>query len=227
MLALPLLLATLLSFPTPALVLHGGARIEVDGGSVKESQGRLVFRSHGALYSLPAAEVDLDATRAAASAAPPVSERAAPGERAMKLKVSEAERDRLLAELARNHLGRPASPTALDVAPELLDPPSPAEKASSEEWSWRRQARAHEEAIRQAQEQVAMLRDKAERLRSEIGSFLSLGYKPGQFTYQTSELQFTLEQIPRSELEVRRAQRAYDEFRDDARKLGVTPGWLR
>jgi hypothetical protein len=221
---LALFLAAALTIPAQTLILRSGGQIAVDGGTVQEESGRLLFRSGGALYSLPASEVDLDATRAAANT-PAVVVR--PDNDRMKLKVSEAERKRMLQELARNHEGHPASPTALDVAPELLHPPTPAEKGSSEEWSWRRQARAHEEAVRQAQEQVSLLRDKAERLRSEIGTFLSLGYKANQFTYQSTELQYTLEQIPRSELEVQRAQRAYEQFRDDARKLGVTPGWLR
>ena len=41
------------------------------------------------------------------------------------------------------------------------------------------------------------------------------------------ELVQTQEQIPRAELELHRAQREHDQFRDDARRQGVTPGWLR
>jgi len=37
----------------------------------------------------------------------------------------------------------------------------------------------------------------------------------------------TLDQIPAAELEVTRAERANAQFRDDARKQGILPGWLR
>jgi len=68
---------------------------------------------------------------------------------------------------------------------------------------------------------------RAAQLRSRIAGFLSLGYKPNQFSYDTAVLQTTLEQIPYAELEVTRAERAYTQFRDDARRQGVMPGWLR
>ena len=37
----------------------------------------------------------------------------------------------------------------------------------------------------------------------------------------------TLEAIPSAQLEVQRAEREYDQFRDEARRRGVIPGWLR
>ena len=38
----------------------------------------------------------------------------------------------------------------------------------------------------------------------------------------------TLEEIfPAADVDVQRAQRAYDQFREDARRQGVLPGWLR
>jgi hypothetical protein len=212
-----LLLVTALTIPTPTLVLRNGARIDVDGGSVRQEEARIVFRSAGTLYSVPAAEVDLEATRAAGANVTVV--KAEPG----KLKVSREERERLLRELEKNHAGTPASPEALKT------PPAPREAAanSEDEWAWRRSARAHEEAVRRAKEEVQLLNDRVEQLRQQIRTLTSLGYRPNQFTYQTSELQLTIDSIPRAQLEVERAQRALDVFREDARKLGILPGWLR
>jgi hypothetical protein len=217
-----LLLAAILSIPTQVLILKSGARLSVDGGSVSEHDGRVIFRSGGALYSLSSNEVDFDATRAAASVA-----EVRPGSDKARIKVSDAEKQRLLRELEQNHRGSPAALPHVELPRDPAADQTPAEKSSSEEWSWRRQARAHEEEIRQAKEALQLLQDKAERLRSEITSFLSLGYKPSQFTYQTGELQYTLDAMPQAELTVQRAERSYSEFRDDARRLGVLPGWLR
>jgi len=43
----------------------------------------------------------------------------------------------------------------------------------------------------------------------------------------TSQLGLAREQIPLARLEVSRAQRALDQFLDDARKQAILPGWLR
>ena len=212
-----LLLLTALTIPTPTLVLRDGARLDTDG-SVRQEDGRVIFRSGGVLYSLPVAEVDLEATRAAGMNVTVVR----PGDRG-KLKVSREERDRLLRELEKNHRGTPADPDGLRTPP----PSREAVENSGEEWSWRRRAREHEETVRRAKEELQLLYDRAEQLRQQIRTFVSLGYRPNQFTYQTSELQLTLDSIPRAQLEVERAQRALDQFRDDARRLGVLPGWLR
>ena len=213
-----LLLLTALTIPTPTLVLRNGVRIDVDG-SVRLDQGHIVFRSGGVLYTLPSAEVDLEATRAAGSNITLVRAE----EERMKLKVSREERDRLLRELERNHTGTPANTEALKT------PPAPPESRanSDDEWAWRRNAREHEEAVRRAREDLQLLYERADQLRQQIRTFAALGYKAGQFTYQTSELQLTVDSIPRAQLEVERAQRALDQFREDARKLGIMPGWLR
>ena len=81
-----LLLLTALTIPTPTLVLRNGTRLDVDG-SVRLDQGRVVFRSAGVLYSLPAAEVDVDATRAVGANVTLVR-----GDERMRLKVTPAER---------------------------------------------------------------------------------------------------------------------------------------
>jgi hypothetical protein len=213
-----LLLLTALTIPTPTLVLRNGAHISVDG-SVRQEEGRVVFRSGGVLYSLPATEVDFEATRTAGVYVTLVRG----DDDRMKLKVSREERDRLLRELEQNHNGTPANPAGLRVPP-----PSPDTVAnSSDEWSWRRNARAHEEAVRRANEELQMLYDRIDGLKQRIRSLAAQGFKPNQFTYETSELQLTYDSIPRAQLEVERAQRDLEQFRDDARRLGVMPGWLR
>jgi hypothetical protein len=148
-----------------------------------------------------------------------------PAFRAGKLKVTPEEKARLLKELEDNHSGTSGLPAAITVSPE----PTPEEQAQAtqEEWQWKRQARGYEEAIRRARENLDLLRDKAAALRAHIGGLLGLGYKPAQFSYDTTLLAYTEEQIPNAELEVQRAERAYAQFRDEARRLGVPPGWLR
>ncbi|HYU24176.1 MAG TPA: hypothetical protein VEO74_03155, partial [Thermoanaerobaculia bacterium] len=62
---------------------------------------------------------------------------------------------------------------------------------------------------------------------AHIAGLLSLGYKPRQFTYDSTQLEATLAQIPRAELDVERAERAYAQFKENARRQGILPGWLR
>ena len=121
----------------------------------------------------------------------------------MKLRVSKEERDRLLRELEQNHNGTPADPAGLNVPP-----PS-------------------RESIRRAREELDLLRTRAEQLRAHIAGLLSLGYKPRQFTYDSTQLEDMRAQIPRAELEVERAERAYAQFKENARRQGILPGWLR
>ena len=219
MISLPsLLLITALSMPTSQLVLRDGARIDVDSMKVENEQ--VIFRVGGTLYSVPAEEVDLVATRAVST---PLN-LSKSAERA-KLRVSEAERTRLLRDLEQNHEGKPAPAEALRIPPGPT--PEQRERATDDEWTWRNQARSYEEAIRRTQENVDLLQDRADQLKAHIASLLSLGYKPNQFSYETTQLAYTLEAIPSAQLEVQRAGRAYDQFRDEARRRGVMPGWLR
>jgi len=46
------LLLTAITIPTPTLIFRGGKHVDVDG-SVRVDQGRVIFRSGGALYSVP------------------------------------------------------------------------------------------------------------------------------------------------------------------------------
>jgi hypothetical protein len=200
---------------TTTLILRNGTRFDVEG-PIREERGHIIFRS-GTLYSIPVAEVDMEATRAAITATVIASM-----EPDRKLKVSAMERDRLLRELEQNHSGSPAQALNLEKVVEPREAPD-----KGDEWSWRNAARAHEESIRRAKENVALLRDRAEVLKRQIEQFVALGYRGGQFSYQSTELQTTLDQIPAAELEVTRAERANAQFRDDARRQDIMPGWLR
>ena len=213
-----LLLLTALAINTPSLVLKSGERISVDAG-IQANGVTVTFRSNGSLYSVPAEEVDFDATRAA-SAAP-----AAPVDEKKKLTVSAPEKERLLRELEQNHSGTPAPKEQLTIP----DQPrrTSADLRNGDEWQWRNGARAHEENVKRAKEQLQLLRDRQEELKSRIMGFLSQGYKPMQFSYETTQLASVEQQIPQAELEVRRAERAQAQFLDDARRQGIMPGWLR
>ena len=204
------------------LVLRTGERIDVTG-PIREVDGQVVFRVPGGpLYSLPSSEIDERATAVLEE------ERRKAAEPALKrLKVTPAERDRLLADLSRNRNGQPPVPQRLLTEP--IPEPSRAERQADRdaEWEWRRQSRAYEENVRRAEEHLQMLLNRINELESEIRGFLSLGYKPRQFSYQTTSLVRTREQIPAAELAVTQARRAWEQFREDARRQGVLPGWLR
>lgn len=215
-----LLLAAATLITTDVLVLRSGERIALTG-HVRQENGRVIFRSiSGTLYSLPASEVDFAASESAAS-----QRVVAPAETKVRLKASDEERKRLIAELENNHAGKPRELEPI----RRVEEPTPADRKTStdEEWSWRNRAKAHEEAIRRAKENRDLLVRKAEALRSHIAGLISLGYKPNQFSYDTTVLQQTIEEIPYAELEVTRAERAYADFQEEARQRGVLPGWLR
>lgn len=215
------LLTAALSIPTTTLVLRDGHRIGVDG-NVRQENGRVTFRVNGALFSIPESEVDLDATRAAINE--PIVVKAGDEPKA-KLRVSDEERKRLLSELEGNHLGKPAPPRAEEPLKTKSDAEKKAE--SAEEWRWRNDARAHEEAIRQAQENLDLLRNQADDLRSRIRYLISEGHRATELSYDTTRLAQIEAQIPYAEQDLARAQRAWDQFRDDARRQGILPGWLR
>jgi hypothetical protein len=218
-----LLLLTL----TATIVLRSGERIPVEG-TVREERGVATFRSKGRLYSMPMSEVARIEKQEEAPPKPEVAPAPPPKPRArVPLAVTEEERKRLLAELEKNHTGGPAR--ELPVVRETPPPPSKAEakEQRDEEQRWRSQARAHEENIRRATEELYLLETRIKELEDQINSFITLGYKPRQFSYQTTQLERTREQLPYAKLEVTRAERAFNEFREDARKQGILPGWLR
>ncbi|HVG23376.1 MAG TPA: hypothetical protein VND45_04420 [Thermoanaerobaculia bacterium] len=194
------------------LVLASGDRIAVDG-EVREVNGTLLFRSGGQLYSMPAVEVARIDDSATITTDKPK----------LRLRVSEDERRRLIAELEQNHGG-----AGIPIPPPPTSKPLPKPQPEPrDEALWRSQARAHEENVRRAQEDLALLESRIDDLQAEINMLFSLGYRPRQFTYQTTQLARARERIPAARLEVIRAERAWQQFREDARRAGVMPGWLR
>lgn len=217
-----LLPALLLALTASTLVLRSGDRITPDEGSVREANGVITFRVNGTLYSLPSEEVVR--TTETAEPAPATPKRA---QIPLKLRVSDQDRRKLLEELEKNHRGIDLPP-AQRVQPLPAPARAPEAKATEEqEWQWRREAKAYEEEIRRAKEELELLETRARELQWKIVQLLNLGYKPSSFTYDSSLLASTLEQIPRAQLEVTRAERAYEDFREEARRRGVLPGWLR
>ena len=208
---------------TSTIVLRSGDRIVVEG-PVQTQDGVVTFRADGLLYSLPALEV------AAIEGNSAEAKREGSPEGLLytrRLAVSEEERKRLIAELERNHAGTPPRPQQVLESRPPVPTPSEQREQSQEEWQWRRQARAHEEAILRAKENLLLLETRADELRSKIRGLLTLGYRPRDFTWDSTRLERTLAQIPAAQLEIARAERAYAQFREDARRQGVLPGWLR
>ena len=216
---------------TSTLVLRSGDRIPVEGKPVTKD-GVITFRAGGLLYSMPATEVErIESEDAGEDSVPPQAKVAVKAEvrkeTPRRKPVSEEERKRLLAELEKNHTGTPPSP---EQAPPRLAPPPTREEVKEtkrEESQWRREARAHEEAIRRANEELELIEARIADYQRKIQTFVSLGYKPHQFTYDTTQLQHLIDSIPYARLEITRAIRANEQFREDARREGVLPGWLR
>jgi len=198
---------------TTTLILHSGDQITVEG-PVTEENGVVRFRANGLLYSVPASEI------ASRGGAVPATE---PRSREVRrLTVTAEERDRRLRELEQNRAGVPAPPEQRTITP-----PPPQKDTKPEERYWRDRAREHAEAVRRAQEDLALLESRIEELRYEIRAFVNQGYEPAQFTYQTTRLVRSEELLPAARLEVTRAERAQAQFREDARRDGIMPGWLR
>jgi len=209
------------------LVLRSGDRIAVEG-PVREEKGVVTFRSGGVLYSMPSSEIDrIEPAQPAEEALPRGVEPESPRTLPKRLALSEEEKKRLLEELEKNHTGKPA-PQGTPIEQQYPPPTrGEVEQQKREEWEWRREARRYEEAVRRAQEDLYLLESRAAELQDQINALFALGYKPRQFTYQTTQLIKTREQIPYARLELERAQRALEQFREDARRQGVMPGWLR
>ncbi|HSP35644.1 MAG TPA: hypothetical protein VLU46_15135 [Thermoanaerobaculia bacterium] len=206
------------------LVLKSGDRIAIDG-PVQKSNGVIVFRVvDGGLYSIPESEVDAEATRAANQ-----NGGTEPQALPKKLKVSNQERDRLIRELEQNHSGTPPRPLRAETeaqASSREESQASADK-SADEARWRTAARAKENAVAEAKENVARLRERADQLRAEIRTLLGMGQSPDNFSNLTMQLGDVESQISYAEAAVDRAQRDYDDFKEDARRQGILPGWLR
>lgn len=244
-LAATLLALTVIATPTDTIVLRSGARIAVTGGVTLDGS-RAVFRaSDGSLYSIPLEEIDIRATESDSPAnAPAPRKRTAAENKALDdlvsaaasrslsnrpLVVTEEEKRRLLEEL-KDSKGTPLPPQPYQPLTFDDSGARPSERAgprNSDEWFWRDRARQHQERVLQKKEDLRMLVDKEQQLSDEILGLLSLGYNGNQFSYQVLSLARVRDQIPYARLELERAERAYAQFLDDARRQNILPGWLR
>lgn len=213
-------LGTILLLAT-TLVLRSGDRLPVDG-AVKQEKDVITFRSGGTLYSMPAEEVvrieeDTPAAKPAEAAKPA-------DESVVRLRVSEEERKRLIDALEKNHSGTaPAPPPALPDAPTAAE----TEDKKGDEDAWRARARAYEDAVTAAKRNLAGLEEQEAATERKIMNLIALGYGPGDFTYDAIQLERARASIPRARAEIERAEKAWTDFREDARKKGILPGWLR
>ena len=245
-LATLILALTAVATPTDTITLRSGERIPVSGGVTLDGNCAVFRSAEGTLFSIPVDEIDIAATETPDNRAAAQSrERTAAEDQVLEeliraaekkslssrgLVVSEEEKQRLLEELRKSRgTPEPPRPYVSIYAPDSVAPVS--ERAATtrpaDEWYWRERARGYEEQVRRRREDLQMLIDKERNLSDEILGLLSLGYNGDQFSYQVLSLARTRDRIPQARLELERAERALAQFKDDARRQNILPGWLR
>jgi len=218
-LAIAPLLLLISAAPPPApslvmLVLRDGSRIEA-AGRIERQGSRITFRNRaGVLYSIPESEVDreISVDQGAWSNATIF---VTPGEAHVPVEKPPSltevarprlnDKERLLHEIEQNHSGVAAPPQARE------EPLPPMESGTAtlrnpEEWTWRREARSYQEAVRRAEEDLAMLEGRERKLQDEILTLTSFGYRARQLSYQISELGRVREQLEPARLDLARAR---------------------
>ena len=219
---LSLLLATVLT-------LDGGSRIE--GEIVERKSGRVIIRTaSGVLYSL--AESSIRSESITPVPQPEVKTTAMKRERSarlpeLKIRVPDAEKKRLLAELSKNHSGKTAPKQSWEIAK-----PEPAEEKlvvteKSDESYWREESRKRGEAILQAKEQLELLTRREQELEDTVRMMLATGVNPDHMGHQMNALADTRTMRDQARLEIGRAERDLRALHEDARREGILPGWLR
>jgi hypothetical protein len=240
-----ILAVTALAGSIHTLVLTNGDRLAVRD-DVRIEEGLVIFRSAtGSLYSIPLSEIDVDRTEELNDGPPVPTTPSGPvrsndqarldlermlADRSLsgrQIVVSEEEKNRLIEEAARSR-GVPVDPAP--IAP--VSGPTPSTGATQDddgrgEWYWRERSRTYQENVRRAREELQLLLDKERRLQDEILGLLSLGYNGNQFSLQVLQLAHTRDSIPRAQLNLERAERQLAQFKEDARRQGILPGWLR
>jgi hypothetical protein len=221
-----LLALTLFAEPVDVLVLRSGHQIAVEG-EVTLQQGKVVFRHpSGVLYSLPLAEVDIVATeRANHVGVEAWREREVPESESPlsgRLRVSKAEKERLLKELEKSR-GTPVA-RKIEAAPVVEEVEV---RDRSEEMAWRAASKRLEEQVRSLAERVQMLRDRIEYLEDQIRTFIGMGMPGDQYGGNMIQLQDSRAMLEEAQLALASAQRELEDFREQARRAGILPGWLR
>jgi len=218
-----LLLATILT-------LDGGSRIE--GEIIERANGRVVVKTaSGLLYSL--SETSIRSEISTPAPAQPVKKTPPrPPERAsrlpeLKIRVADAEKKRLLAELSKNHSGKNAPKQSWEI-----DKPRPVEEKfevteKSDESYWREESRKRVEAVRQATEQLELMTRREREIEDTVRMMLLSGVNPDHLGHQMNALNDTRTMREQARLEIGRAQRDLTALQEDARREGILPGWLR
>lgn len=220
--------AALVAAPaSQVLVLRSGERIEVVG-ELKNDGDRVVFKSrNGTLYSLPASEIDEKATLAAAADTSPQDEKARLPKR---LKGDAATRKRLLSELSRSR-GTPVpaapAPARIESKPPAGDETAKEAALAAEEETWRRNARALDVQVENAEQRIRNLTERERALNDGILAMLAMGHPQEHLGLQVRQLQDTQSYLEQAKRELERVTRERAAFQDDARRRGILPGWLR
>lgn len=224
--------ASFLTSPVEEIVLRSGQVIPVEE-LVRVEKGRLLFiNSGGTLYSLRLSDVDIEKTDARLPAnrtASDVDVREMPAEvdaAVRKLPVSAEEKKRILAEMEkRSHTGRArkTSGTAPDPPPDMEVPV----EGENDEWKWREASRRYREAVERAKEQLDSARQREKELNDLLLFFAGGTGDATHYSYLVVQLSDLRSLIPELQAKVRRAEEAWFQFREDARRQGILPGWLR
>lgn len=243
------LLALLLAAAEPAAPPPGGYAVVRKDGSVtwlieapvqKGASWVGKLSPGGQLVSFPAADVDVERTRAAnvrpqASPTPglvPFEKKAprkptpTPGK---KLRKSREEAEKALSALSGAPGGGTAPPGSAPREPEPglreaapVEPPEPFEPTDrngrGEEW-WRDRAERARQRLREAERELADAQSAAD----------SWDRNPEVWgtEYWAMELARLRTRVERARIQVDEARRRWSDLEEDARKAGAWPGWLR
>lgn len=230
--------ASFLTSPVEEIVLRSGQVIAVDE-LIRVERGRLIFVTDGGtLYSLRLTDVDIEKTDARLPANRRATEEEKPGKPQESeartygaglprtLPVSEEEKKRILAEMeGRSHTGRavPQSDDTEEAPPVVKKSP----ENEQDEWKWREAARGYRDAIERANERLNAARQRERELSDMLLMYAGSSGDATNYSYLVIQLADLRSMIPQLEGEVRRAEAAWAQFRDDARRQGILPGWLR
>lgn len=221
-----LLAALVLASPcAQILVFTSGTEIAVCGNPDLSTETVIFSSADGRLYSVARGEIAglKDSNDQSRSMSVPKDEEAS-----RSFSVTTAEKQRLLESLEKSR-GTPV--------PRQKEPPAPASdlrpdreievSGGSDERLWRERARAADERLLRAREELDLLRRRERKLEDELLGLRALGFRDNQFSYQIFQLQLTRDSMDRALLEIQRAERARFQLMEDARKEGILPGWLR
>lgn len=212
------------------LLLDGGTRIE--GEIVERANGRVIVRTTtGVLYSVPESSIrsEFESRPPSATTTTKAAVRVVPPRRLpeSKIKVSDEEKNRLLAELSKNHSGKEAPKQSWEIPK-----PEPAEAEievteRSDESYWREESRKRDEAVRRATEQYELLTRREREIEDTVRMMLASGVNPDHMGYQMMALADTRTMRAQARLAIESAKRHRDALHEDARREGILPGWLR